>query len=116
MDVNARYFTEISSPEMLQALIQSPQWKDMPKLILGGGSNILLLDHFKGLVIKNAIRGIKTIKEDKHHAWLKIGAGENWHDFVLHCVKQNLGGVEKLFLNPGNRWSRAYSKYWSIWS
>lgn len=33
---------------------------------------------------------------------MKAGAGENWHHFVLHCLKNNYAGVENLALIPGN--------------
>ncbi len=71
-------------------------------LILGGGSNILFTKNFDGLVLKNEIKGIKTIKEDEHHVYVNVGAGENWHQFVLHCIKNGWAGVENLSLIPGN--------------
>ncbi|MGB1040841.1 MAG: UDP-N-acetylmuramate dehydrogenase [Flavobacteriales bacterium] len=57
---------------------------------------------FDGLVLKNELLGIEQVKEDSSQVWLKVGAGENWHEFVMHCVKQNLGGIENLSLIPGN--------------
>ncbi len=71
-------------------------------LILGGGSNILFTTNFHGLVLKNEIKGIKTIKEDEHHVYVQAGAGENWHGFVLYCIQHGLAGVENLSLIPGN--------------
>lgn len=71
-------------------------------LILGGGSNILLKSDFNGLVIKNEIKGIELLRENDNHVWLRVGAGENWHQFVLHCIKENYAGLENLSLIPGN--------------
>ena len=71
-------------------------------LILGGGSNILFTKDFDGLVLKNELHGIKVIKEDVHHVYVQVGAGENWHQFVLHCIKKGWAGVENLSLIPGN--------------
>ncbi len=71
-------------------------------LILGGGSNILFTKDFEGLVLKNELHGIKEIKEDAHHVYVQVGAGENWHQFVLHCIKKGWAGVENLSLIPGN--------------
>ncbi|HMF71963.1 MAG TPA: UDP-N-acetylmuramate dehydrogenase, partial [Flavitalea sp.] len=51
---------------------------------------------------KNDIRGLYIIKEDANHVYVKAGAGENWHKFVLFCLENNLGGVENLSLIPGN--------------
>ena len=63
---------------------------------------MLFTKNFHGLVLKNEIKGIKTIKEDEHHIYVQAGAGENWHQFVLYCIQHNLAGVENLSLIPGN--------------
>ena len=39
-------------------------------------------------------------KEDAHHAWLKVGAGKNWHDWVLQSIQYG-HGLENLALIPG---------------
>jgi len=70
-------------------------------LILGGGSNMLLTQDFDGLVLKNELLGIHKIKEDESHIWVKAMAGENWHQFVLHCIEKEWAGVENLSLIPG---------------
>lgn len=71
-------------------------------LVLGGGSNILFTKNFDGLVLKNEVMGIKEIKEDEHHIYVQVGAGENWHQFVLHCIAKGWAGIENLSLIPGN--------------
>jgi UDP-N-acetylmuramate dehydrogenase len=70
--------------------------------ILGGGSNILFSKDFDGLVLKNEMKGIEKTKEDNEHVYVTAGAGENWHHFVLVCIKNNWAGVENLSLIPGN--------------
>lgn len=97
----SRFFSSVKSIDELQTLLQDSTWKSLPTFILGGGSNILLTQDYPGLVIKNEIMGINRIKENDDHVWLKIGAGENWHDLVMHCVAQGLGGIENLSLIPG---------------
>jgi len=101
IDANARYFAEVKSISALTALLEHPDYKALPKLILGGGSNILFTGDFSGLVIHNQIMGIELIGDDSEHVFLKIGAGENWHEFVLYCIKNNYAGVENLSLIPG---------------
>ena len=71
------------------------------KLILGAGSNILFVSDYDGLIINNKISGIKIISEDNDFVTLKIGAGENWHEFVKFCVNNNYSGLENLALIPG---------------
>jgi UDP-N-acetylmuramate dehydrogenase len=73
-----------------------------PHLILGGGSNILFTKNFDGLVLKNELKGIELVKEDAEHFYVKAAAGENWHQFVLHCIHHGYAGVENLSLIPGN--------------
>jgi len=70
-------------------------------LVLGGGSNILFTKDFDGIVLKNEIKGIEILQENDKEVWLKVGAGEVWHDFVLHCVANNWAGIENLSLIPG---------------
>ena len=100
IDVKARYFATFKDIDELQELL-TPDSR-LPTLILGGGSNILLTKDYDGLVLKNDITGIKEIHEDSEYVYVKTGAGENWHRFVLHCIERNWGGVENLSLIPGN--------------
>ena len=55
-----------------------------------------------GIVLKNEIKGIEIIDEDDDFIYVKAGAGLNWHEFVLHCLRNNYAGVENLSLIPGN--------------
>ncbi len=96
----ARWFASFSDIEELSAL--SHRDSVPPALILGGGSNILLTKDVDGLVLKNEIKGIYEAGEDEEYVFLKAGAGENWHQFVQHCLGRNLAGVENLSLIPGN--------------
>ncbi len=102
----AKLFAKFNSVDELSELLefneQSTGNKQRSTLILGGGSNILFTKDFDGLVLKNGIRGIKEIKEDEHHIYVQVGAGENWHAFVLYCIKNDWAGVENLSLIPGN--------------
>jgi UDP-N-acetylmuramate dehydrogenase len=102
INVQARYFSAFHTIEELEDLLSSKLKTQNSKLILGGGSNLLFTKDYNGLVLKNEIRGIELIKEDQHYVYLKAGAGENWHQFVLHCLHHNYGGVENLSLIPGN--------------
>jgi len=77
------------------------EFKNLIKLVIGGGSNILLTKDFDGLVIKNSIPGINIIDEDKSTILIQAGAGVIWNDLVLFCVDKNFGGIENLSLIPG---------------
>jgi UDP-N-acetylmuramate dehydrogenase len=100
VNVKAKLFSSFSSLEDLDELLTA--YPKLPKLILGGGSNILFTRDFEGLVLKNEMRGSDLIKEDGNHVYVKAGAGENWHRFVQYTLSRNWAGLENLSLIPGN--------------
>lgn len=102
INVKTAFFYEVNTTHDLTAFLQENK-KALyePLLILGGGSNILFSKDFPGIVLKNSIKGIQIIKEDADTVWIRVGAGENWHHFVLHCIDLGFGGVENLSLIPG---------------
>lgn len=97
----AAKFCVLESKQDLLDLIQTDNFKNRPHLILGGGSNVLFTKDFPGLVIKNDIKGIEKIEEDRNHVKIKSMSGENWHEFVLHCIANKWSGIENLSLIPG---------------
>ncbi|GAB5522184.1 MAG: UDP-N-acetylmuramate dehydrogenase [Roseivirga sp.] len=100
LEAAAASFYEFTNIEALKKVLAARD-KSQPLLILGGGSNMLLTQDFDGLVLKNGLRGIEKIKEDEDHIWIQVMAGENWHQFVLHCIEKQWAGVENLSLIPG---------------
>jgi UDP-N-acetylmuramate dehydrogenase len=100
IDVKARYFSTFSNTDELSELMTHDS--RLTTLVLGGGSNILFTKDYNGLILKNEIKGIEIQHEDAEHVYVKAGAGENWHQFVLHCIHHNWAGVENLSLIPGN--------------
>ena len=102
IDVKAKYFTSINTINELIEVTKTNVFKDLELLILGGGSNILFTKDFDGLVILNNIKGKEIISQNQQSIFLKIGAGENWHELVMYCVDNGWGGIENLSLIPGN--------------
>lgn len=99
MDVTAPYLSVLYNPDDC-ALLSSMDIA-LPKLILGGGSNMLFIQQPNYWFIKNEIKGIEIIGGDEHSIQLRVGAGEVWHEFVMHCVAHNMCGLENLSLIPG---------------
>ena len=97
----ARYLVTVSSVDEVREVFKSDLFQTHRTLILGGGSNVLLVSDFGGLVVKNEIRGIAVVKEDEWSVTIKVGSGENWHGLVMHCVDRDFGGIENLSLIPG---------------
>ncbi|WDF56562.1 UDP-N-acetylmuramate dehydrogenase [Mucilaginibacter sp. KACC 22063] len=101
IDAKARYFTEINQEDDLVELFLDEQWKNMPRLILGGGSNMLFVKDFDGIVIRMNIRGIEhRINHDE--VIVEAGAGEVWNGLVNYCVDHDFAGMENLSLIPGS--------------
>lgn len=97
----AKYFAQFSTEEELLELLDFAR-NPMAKLVLGGGSNVLFTHDFNGLVLRNEIQGIRKVNEDDDHYYVRVGAGESWHLFVMHCVEHDFFGVENLALIPGH--------------
>ncbi|AUC82390.1 UDP-N-acetylmuramate dehydrogenase [Lacinutrix sp. Bg11-31] len=100
IDVKARYFISVSTLLELTSVLQLEDYPN--KLMLGGGSNMLLTKDLDALVIHINLKGAKIINEDANHAFVRASAGENWHEFVLWCLDNNFGGLENMSLIPGN--------------
>lgn len=98
LPATAANLIHIHSEAQLKASLKLPY---QPIFILGGGSNMLLTKDVEGLVLRNEISGIKVLRKNKETVTLKVGGGENWHRFVLWCIKKGYGGIENLSLIPG---------------
>jgi len=102
INATAKQFAAFSTIDDLKELLEHIHKKKSTLLILGGGSNILFTKDVDGFVLKNELKGIELVKEDTNHFYVKAAAGENWHWFVMHCIKHNYAGLENLSLIPGN--------------
>jgi len=99
ISAKCREFKRISSLE--EAMDFFKESHATPLLILGGGSNILLRNDYDGIVVWNDIKGISIVEEDDASVLIKANAGENWHQFVMHCIDHGFAGIENLSLIPG---------------
>jgi UDP-N-acetylmuramate dehydrogenase len=97
----ARYFVSIRSAKQLSEVLKDPKLHTLPMFMLGGGSNVLFIEDYSGLVIHADIKGKEIVHEDQHEVHIKAGAGENWHELVMYCVEKGWGGIENLSLIPG---------------
>ena len=99
MPAYAAWYAPVDSQKTLQEVLDL---RLHPKVfVLSGGSNMLLTQDLDALVLHVAIKGIEITRESEDEVILKVGAGETWHDLVMHCVNNNWGGLENLALIPG---------------
>lgn len=97
IDARCRRFVEYNSTEEARQLVRSLTEADLPLLILGGGSNLLLTDDYAGTVVHSSIRFIEPLGGGR----VRCGSGQNWDEFVAWCVAHHLYGAENLSLIPG---------------
>ena len=96
----AAYLARVESVEALRRVLSSPL-AQLPRLVLGGGSNLLLTRDFDGLVIRMEIKGIELAADDEQGRTLVIGAGCGWSETVDELLSRGWGGLENLALVPG---------------
>lgn len=98
----AKAFSELSDPLQLEPLLAYAKQHDLPLLVLGGGSNMLVSDKgFPGLIIHISNKGIELRDEDHEFVMLRVGSGEVWDDVVKFAVERELWGIENLSRIPG---------------
>ena len=100
-DVHAQWACRIEREAQLPAAAHDPRIAGLPRLVLGGGSNVVLTRDFAGLVLLVALRGRRVVGEDDEAVYVEAAAGEPWHEFVGWTLSQGLPGLENLALIPG---------------
>lgn len=101
VDVKARLFAEAHSDADVREALAYAAEHDMPLLVIGGGSNLLLTADIQSLVLRMASRGIRLLSDDGRQVVVEAEAGEPWHPLVQHTLAQGLSGLENLSLIPG---------------
>ncbi len=99
--VKAKFFAEYTSERELLAISRTSEFLDNRVLHIGGGSNLLFLSDYDGLILHSRIKGIKEYKKDDNTVFAIVGASENWNGFVNWCVDRGYAGLENLSLIPG---------------
>lgn len=98
----AEYFVAVNNDDELREALEFAKERNLPRMILGGGSNIVLRGNFPGLVIQIKTSGKEVVRENDEFVWLKVAAGENWHQLVEYTLDNSFYGLENLSLIPGS--------------
>jgi len=97
----AQTLVRIRSDADVRRVVDDPELGPAPKFVLGGGSNLVLTQDIKAVVLKVEVPGLRLL-ETRADAWIvEAGAGETWHGLVSWCVDQGLPGLENMALIPG---------------
>lgn len=100
IDAKAKFFCSINS---IEELAEALQLEEHPKkIIISGGSNMLITKDVEALVLHINMKGIEVVEENEDTIILKIMAGENWHKMIQWTLEKNYGGLENMSLIPGN--------------
>ena len=101
MKVKARCFMEYDSVADLVDI----EFEELsrPVLHIGGGSNLLFTDDFKGTILHSKINFIEILEDDApaEAVYVSVGAGVIFDDFCEWAAKEGLWGVENLSYIPG---------------
>lgn len=102
INATARYFVEIQSCEELLPYFSESWFKNMPKLVLGGGNNMLFCDDiFDGVVLHLTKDGYNIIEEDNENVVIRVHGGTDWPTLVADAVARGWYGIENLAAIPG---------------
>ncbi|WJK08449.1 UDP-N-acetylmuramate dehydrogenase [Pseudomonas fluorescens] len=101
VDVRAQLFAEAHSDADVREALAYATSHEVPLLVIGGGSNLLLTADVPALVLRMASRGIRVISDDGNRVVIEAEAGEPWHPFVQHTLALGFSGLENLSLIPG---------------
>ena len=101
IQANCDRFIDMETEDDVMKLKDMLDDKDMPLLIIGRGSNLLLTDDYHATVLHCSIKGKTIVKEDGNSVLLRCGAGEEWDSIVDYCVAHDWQGIENQSLIPG---------------
>ncbi|AMW82157.1 UDP-N-acetylenolpyruvoylglucosamine reductase [Pseudomonas yamanorum] len=101
IDVRARLFAEARNDADVREALAYAAGQQLPLLVIGGGSNLLLTQDIDALVLRMASQGIRVVQDDGVQVVVEAEAGEAWHPFVLWTLAQGFSGLENLSLIPG---------------
>ncbi len=102
IDVVAKAYLSVTDPAMLPQVRLDSRLAALPRLILGGGSNLVLTRDFPGLVLHMTNKGIDVVGRTGHTVSVRAAAGEPWHGLVQWTLAHGFGGLENLSLIPGS--------------
>jgi UDP-N-acetylmuramate dehydrogenase len=101
LPAQAQTLVRVDSDAAVRRVIDHAEVGRAPKLVLGGGSNIVFTRDPQSVVLKVEVMGRRLVQE-RGDAWIvEAGAGENWHETVAWTLQQGWPGLENLALIPG---------------
>jgi len=100
-EVAAELGVIVTSVVELNEAIIAARSKQLPLMIIGGGSNVVLKNHLSSFALIIRIPGIEKIDEDINHIYIRVGAGVQWDELVHYSLSEAWYGLENLSIIPG---------------
>jgi len=97
----SRWLATLHHPDAIPALLDRPDLRGLPLLVLGEGSNVLFAGDFPGLVLRPAFAAVQVVEDDATTALVRAEAGHGWDALVDWTLARGLVGLENLALIPG---------------
>lgn len=102
VDAQARYFCSLHKLSGVRSIMEwAARNPTLPVMFLGGGSNMLFVGDFPGLMVQVKLLDREILGQDADYFYVRAAAGENWHEFVCWTIDHQLAGLENLSLIPG---------------
>lgn len=99
---SAATYVRFDAEDEILDFISRGDLENRPWMVLGGGSNLLFVADYDGVVLHPALKGVEVLRDCQGHVLVKAMAGENWDDLVALAVANGWGGLENLSLIPGS--------------
>lgn len=99
IDSHCAYLSFVRTAKDVSDILERASPKKL--FVLGGGSNVLLPDFLNAWVIMPQIETIELLEDSAESVLVRVGAGLNWHEFVMTALEKGWGGLENLSLIPG---------------
>ncbi len=100
-DVSARCLARAHSEEDILSALSDDELKGLPRLVMGGGSNLLFTGNFDGYILQPLMQNLDVVEDGADSVLLRAGAGVAWDELVAHCVAKGWYGLENLSYIPG---------------
>lgn len=100
--VNAALFASPETNEQLTEVLDQYDYRNLPYLVMGEGSNLLFTNDFEGLILNPRMKGIQLVEDEGEQVVVRVGAAENWDSWVEYATQKGWFGLENLSLIPGS--------------
>jgi UDP-N-acetylmuramate dehydrogenase len=102
IEIKAARFCRPSTLKSMTGILEQEEIRELPRLVIGEGSNILFTSDFEGVVINPGMKGIEVVEDSGEQLLIRVGASENWDQWVRHATEKGWHGLENLSLIPGS--------------